>query len=187
MVANQQPFQGPRVSRCRVVDFVVERLALIGVNRILGVDGANIEDLYDAAHFRADITAILAKHEFSAATMADGYSRSGGGLGVVCATSGGGCIPAHLGVGLAAMFPGLSSADNTRSTTCSISVEVIGQLPDAMKAALAVDGPSVVSVECAADEIPPSAPSLARAAPKAAGVTNNPIAKESDANVVART
>jgi len=41
------------------------------------VDGANIEDLYDAAHFRVDITAILAKHEFSAATMADGYSRAG--------------------------------------------------------------------------------------------------------------
>ena len=44
---------------------------------IFGVDGANIEDLYDAAHFRDDITAVLAKHEFSAATMADGYSRSG--------------------------------------------------------------------------------------------------------------
>jgi hypothetical protein len=26
---------------------------------------------------------VLAKHEFSAATMADGYSRSGAGLGVV--------------------------------------------------------------------------------------------------------
>jgi acetolactate synthase-1/2/3 large subunit len=85
--------------------------------------------------------------------------------------------PAHLGAGLAAMFPGLSSAD----------VEVIGELPDAMKAALAVDGPSVVSVECAADEIPPFAPFLATAAPKAAGVTNHPIAKESHANVVART
>ena len=84
--------------------------------------------------------------------------------------------PAHLGAGLAAMFPGLSSAD----------VEVIGELPDAMKAALAVDGPSVVSVECAADEIPPFAPFLAKAAPKAAGVTNHPIAKESRANVVAR-
>lgn len=59
---------------------------------IFGVDGANIEDLYDAAYFRPDITAVLAKHEFSAATMADGYSRSGAGLGVVAATSGGGAL-----------------------------------------------------------------------------------------------
>ncbi len=39
-----------------------------------------------------EITAVLAKHEFSAATMADGYSRSGAGLGVVAATSGGGAL-----------------------------------------------------------------------------------------------
>ena len=63
-----------------------------GVEYIFGVDGANIEDLYDAAYFRPDITAVLAKHEFSAATMADGYSRSGAGLGVVAATSGGGAL-----------------------------------------------------------------------------------------------
>lgn len=75
-----------------MVDLVVERLASAGVSHIFGVDGANIEDLYDAAHFRSDITAVLAKHEFSAATMADGYSRSGAGLGVVAATSGGGAL-----------------------------------------------------------------------------------------------
>src|SRR5512143_1440547 len=72
----------------RVVDHIVEHLAAIGVSHIFGVDGANIEDLYDAAHFQPDVTAVLAKHEFSAATMADGYSRSGAGLGVVAATSG---------------------------------------------------------------------------------------------------
>ena len=49
-----------------------------------------IEDLHDAAHFCGDITAVLAKHEFSAAPMADGYSRGLAGLGVVAATSGGG-------------------------------------------------------------------------------------------------
>jgi acetolactate synthase-1/2/3 large subunit len=76
----------------RVVDHIVERLAAVGVDHIFGVDGANIEDLYDAAHFQPEITAVLAKHEFSAATMADGYSRSGAGLGVVAATSGGGAL-----------------------------------------------------------------------------------------------
>lgn len=56
---------------------------------MFGVDGANIEDFYDAAHFCPDLTAVVAKHEFSAVAMADAYSRSGGAIGVVCATSGG--------------------------------------------------------------------------------------------------
>jgi acetolactate synthase-1/2/3 large subunit len=86
-------------SRHRVVDHIVEYLAASGVDFIFGVDGANIEDLYDAAFFRDDITAVLAKHEFSAATMADGYSRSGAGLGVVAATSGGGCLNTVPGLG----------------------------------------------------------------------------------------
>jgi acetolactate synthase I/II/III large subunit len=82
-----------------VVDHIVGHLAGIGVEYIFGVDGANIEDLYDAAYFRSDITAVLAKHEFSAATMADGYSRSGAGLGVVAATSGGGALNLLPGLG----------------------------------------------------------------------------------------
>ncbi|MEN3317764.1 MAG: acetolactate synthase large subunit [Mycobacterium sp.] len=86
-------------SRHRVVDHIVEYLAASGVDFIFGVDGANIEDLYDAAFFCDDITAVLAKHEFSAATMADGYSRSGAGLGVVAATSGGGCLNTVPGLG----------------------------------------------------------------------------------------
>ena len=82
-----------------MVDHIVRHLAGIGVEYIFGVDGANIEDLYDAAYFRSDITAVLAKHEFSAATMADGYSRSGAGLGVVAATSGGGALNLIPGLG----------------------------------------------------------------------------------------
>jgi acetolactate synthase I/II/III large subunit len=85
--------------RHRVVDHIVGYLAASGVDHFFGVDGANIEDLYDAAFFRDDITAVLAKHEFSAATMADGYSRSGAGLGVVAATSGGGCLNTLPGLG----------------------------------------------------------------------------------------
>ena len=93
-----------------MVDHIVERLAAIGVDHIFGVDGANIEDLYDAAHFRSVVTAILAKHEFSATTMADGYSRSGAGLGVVAATSGGGALNlvAGLGESLASRVPVLA-------------------------------------------------------------------------------
>ena len=83
----------------RVVDHIVDYLVATGVDYIFGVDGANIEDLYDAAYFRKDITAVLAKHEFSAATMADGYSRASAALGVVAATSGGGSLNLVAGLG----------------------------------------------------------------------------------------
>ncbi|POY04961.1 thiamine pyrophosphate-dependent protein [Mycobacterium kansasii] len=94
----------------RVVDHIVNHLAAIGVDHVFGVDGANIEDLYDAAHFHPSLCAILAKHEFSAAAMADGYSRSGCGLGVVAATSGGGALNlvAGLGEALASRVPVLA-------------------------------------------------------------------------------
>src|ERR1700677_4722579 len=94
----------------RVVDHIVEHLGRIDSHYIFGVDGANIEDLYDAAHFCSDITAVLAKHEVSAATMADGYTRSGAGLGVVAATSGGGALNLIPGLGesLASRVPVLA-------------------------------------------------------------------------------
>src|SRR6201993_1192585 len=102
----------------RVVDHIVEHLARIDSDYIFGVDGANIEDLYDAAHFSSDITAVLAKHEFSAAAMADGYSRSGAGLGVVAATSGGGALNlvAALGESLTSRVPVLALVGQTATT-----------------------------------------------------------------------
>src|SRR6202007_2146414 len=102
----------------RVVDHVVERLASDGVDHIFGVDGANIEDLYDAAHFRSDITAVLGKHELSDAAMADGYSRSGAGLGVVAATSGGGALNlvAALGESLTSRVPVLALVGQSATT-----------------------------------------------------------------------
>jgi acetolactate synthase-1/2/3 large subunit len=60
--------------------------------------------------------------------------------------------PSQLGTGLAGMFPGLSSVD----------VADINALPEALERAMAVDGPSVVTVECSADEIPPFAAFLNR-------------------------
>lgn len=101
-----------------MVDHIVEHLARTDADYIFGVDGANIEDLYDAAHFCTNITAVLAKHEFSAATMADGYSRSGAGLGVAAATSGGGAlnlVPA-LGESLASRVPVLALVGQPATT-----------------------------------------------------------------------
>ncbi len=96
--------------RQRVVDYIVDQLAATGVEHMFGVGGANIEDLYDAAHFHSRVTAVLAKHEFSAAAMADGYSRAGCGLGVVMATSGGGSLNLVPGLGesLASRVPVLA-------------------------------------------------------------------------------
>lgn len=102
-----------------VVDHIVAQLPAAGVRHIFGVDGANIEDLYDAAYFRTDITAVLAKHEFGAATMADGYSRSGAGLGVVAATSGGGALN---------LIPGLGESLASRVPVLAL----VGQAPRAM-------------------------------------------------------
>jgi acetolactate synthase I/II/III large subunit len=80
--------------------------------------------------------------------------------------------PSRLGAGLAAMFPDLVSMD----------VDDLHVLPATLAAALDVDGPSVVSVECSADEIPPFANFLGKAA-----ATQPLIAKENHCNVVART
>ncbi|MGH3542507.1 MAG: thiamine pyrophosphate-binding protein, partial [Mycobacterium sp.] len=55
--------------------------------------------------------------------------------------------PSRIGSGLAAMFPGLTS----------LEVSDADGFRAAMRTALDVDGPSVVCVECAADEIPPFA------------------------------
>ena len=83
----------------RVVDYIASELASRGTGFVFGVDGANIEDLFDALEVRSDITGVLAKHEFSAATMADGYSRAGAGIGVVAATSGGASLNLIAGLG----------------------------------------------------------------------------------------
>jgi acetolactate synthase-1/2/3 large subunit len=84
--------------------------------------------------------------------------------------------PANLGAGLSAMFPGLQSVD---------VLDAEG-LADGLRVALDTDGPSVVSVACAADEIPPFAPFLAAAAPKSEVVKNHSIAKENPSDVVTR-
>ena len=48
------------LDRLRVVDQIVDYLAATGAGHVVGLDGDNIEDLYDAAHFRKDIIRIIA-------------------------------------------------------------------------------------------------------------------------------
>ncbi|MGW0903850.1 thiamine pyrophosphate-binding protein [Streptomyces sp. NPDC002853] len=97
----------------RVVDFIVDFLRRQDVGHVFGVGGANIEDLYDAIQ-HAESSAesgpgagpgagpgsslgsgpigVVAKHEFSAATMADGYHRASQRIPVIAATSGAGAM-----------------------------------------------------------------------------------------------
>lgn len=81
-----------RNGNIRVVDWLASELRRHAVDFVFGVDGANIEDLYDAVHYTPGIEAVVAKHEFSAGTMADGYARATSRMSVVAATSGGGAV-----------------------------------------------------------------------------------------------
>lgn len=77
----------------KVSQSIVESLKQAEVPWVFGVGGSNIEDLYDAVFRHGDgMRALVAKHEFSAGTMADAYARVTGRLGVVVATSGGGAF-----------------------------------------------------------------------------------------------
>ncbi|EMF01885.1 acetolactate synthase [Streptomyces mobaraensis NBRC 13819 = DSM 40847] len=82
-----------------MVDFVVDFLHRQGVRHVFGVGGANIEDLYDALHQAQDgPLGVVAKHEFSAATMADGYHRASQRVPVIASTSGAGAMNLVPGV-----------------------------------------------------------------------------------------
>jgi acetolactate synthase I/II/III large subunit len=85
--------------------------------------------------------------------------------------------PSNLGAGLATMFPGLPSID----------VDHISDLTEALTSAIEVDGPSVVSVECSPDEIPPFANFLGNATAKAVAARQHPIMKENRPDVAARS
>ncbi|MFF2407944.1 thiamine pyrophosphate-binding protein [Streptomyces sp. NPDC058092] len=77
----------------RVVDFIVDFLRDKELSHVFGVGGANIEDLYDAIHHaESGPLGVLAKHEFSAVTMADGYHRASQRVPVIAATSGAGAM-----------------------------------------------------------------------------------------------
>jgi acetolactate synthase I/II/III large subunit len=83
--------------------------------------------------------------------------------------------PSRLGAGLAAMFPSLTSID----------VADVDGFAAAMRAALDIDGPAVVSVDCAADEIPPFAPFLNGSSVKNTATKEIPTVKENRSDVAA--
>jgi acetolactate synthase-1/2/3 large subunit len=105
----------------RAADHLVRRLRARGAEHAFGVSGANIEDVFAAAHRAGGPRIVLAKHEFSAVAMAHGAHLRTGGLGVVLTTSGGGAFNA-----VAALAEALSSRVPM--------LAVIGQIPQALEA-----------------------------------------------------
>lgn len=106
----------PEEGAVRLVDYLAAELTRAGVTHMFGVGGANIEDLYDAVHHAGTIRGVVAKHEFSAVTMADGYARATRRIGVVAATSGGGAMN---------LVPGLAEAYASRVPVLAL----VGQPP----------------------------------------------------------
>ncbi|MFF4590899.1 thiamine pyrophosphate-binding protein [Streptomyces sp. NPDC001388] len=106
----------PEAKTVRLVDHLAAELARAGVTHVFGVGGANIEDLYDAVHRCGAVRGVVAKHEFSAVTMADGCARTTGRIGVVAATSGGGAMN---------LVPGLAEAHASQVPVLAL----VGQPP----------------------------------------------------------
>ena len=81
---------------------VWETLARLGVTHVFGYPGGAILPTYDALP-GARVTHVLARHEQSAAHMADGFARATGRVGVAMATSGPGATNLVTGIATAMM------------------------------------------------------------------------------------
>lgn len=82
-------------------EIIWECLRREGVKHIFGYPGGAILPAYDALCRYPDIHHVLVRHEQGAAHMADGYARSGGGVGVAIATSGPGATNFVTGIATA--------------------------------------------------------------------------------------
>lgn len=80
-----------------VTDEIVDILAATGIDCVFGLPSEQLEPYY-ASLAEGPIRHVLARSEASAALMADGYARAGGGLGVVDGVGGPGA--AYAGAGL---------------------------------------------------------------------------------------
>lgn len=86
----------------KLSDYVINFLVSNGAAHIFEVCGGSITHLLDSLYKRKDIQAVSMHHEQAAAFAAEGYSRSGGDIGVAMATSGPGAT--NLITGIASCF-----------------------------------------------------------------------------------
>jgi acetolactate synthase-1/2/3 large subunit len=93
--------QAPRgwvVGQMSGADALVETLLAEGTDCVYGIPGAQENEIWDAMKTKR-LPYLLTTHEFSAATMADGYARSTGKPGVMCIVPGPGLTNALTGLG----------------------------------------------------------------------------------------
>ncbi len=84
-----------------MVDVFLQYLRAEGVTSVFGVPGGLLHPFFAAVSNAPDFRLIVAKHECSAAFMADGYARAAGVLGVCAGTSGPGATNLLTGVAVA--------------------------------------------------------------------------------------
>jgi acetolactate synthase-1/2/3 large subunit len=77
---------------------LVKTLQCEGVDVVFGIPGAQDNELWDTMK-SLGLCYLLVTHEFSAATMADGYARATGRPGVLCVVPGPGVTNALTGIG----------------------------------------------------------------------------------------
>jgi acetolactate synthase I/II/III large subunit len=152
-------------TRVTGAEAIAAELTRHGVRHVFGVGGANIEDLFLAVQRRRpQIMAILGKHEYSAGTAADAYSRISRSLGVVMTTSGGGAmnlVPA-LAESFASRVPVLAIVGEPPTT-----LQGRGAFQDTSGRGRSVDAQTVfrgVSASCERANRPEDLPLLLQAA-----------------------
>ncbi|MEU3271074.1 thiamine pyrophosphate-binding protein [Saccharomonospora sp. NPDC006951] len=79
-------------------DLVAETLATEGVTHVFGLPGTTIMELIDSLGSREDVRYLSTRHEQVAGFMADGFSRSGGAIGVCLASRGPGAANLAIAV-----------------------------------------------------------------------------------------
>ncbi len=83
----------------KLSDYVIDFLVSEGVTHIFEVAGGALAHLLDSMYDRKDISTLSMHHEMAAAIAAEGYSRTGGNIGVAMATSGPGATNLIVGIG----------------------------------------------------------------------------------------
>lgn len=72
----------------KVSDYVLSRLADVGITHAFSVYGGAISELMDAMTRQTRIRSVTAQHEQGAGFMAEGYAKASGKPGLVMVTSG---------------------------------------------------------------------------------------------------
>jgi acetolactate synthase-1/2/3 large subunit len=76
-----------------VSEYLIGFINSLNIDTVYGVSGGRIEHFLHSIHASAGpVSLVTAKHEFSAAAMADSYAQSGKAMGVIATTSGGAAL-----------------------------------------------------------------------------------------------